>query len=507
MEHLHPPFKHPAGGVHDHELCEHVHPVHWRNPQPRDPYPLVVIGGGPAGLVAARKAARNGIKVALIERDLLGGNSLNFSSLPSKALIRTSRLYADMRNAVHYGVYPPAHIEVDFALVMERLRRIRARISRIDSAPRLSAEGIDVFLGAAAFTGGHTLEVDGTRLRFRKALIATGSRSMLPPILGLSEAGYHTNETIFDLTALPENLLIIGGGPVGCELAQALARLGSRVIIVHKHPLFLPKEERDAAQMVADALARDGVEIHLNTNAMKVWVENGKKCVQTWNDGNIATIRVDEILTGIGRVPTVSGLGLDAAGIDYSAQNGIRVDDFLRTSQRHIYAAGDVCMEHQFVDTATASARIAVQNALFLGRQRISELTIPWCTYTDPEIAHVGLYVRQARARGIPVITYTVPMHEVDRAITDGEENGFVKLHIHDGTDKILGATVVARHAGEMINGITLAIVAGIGLKTVARVIHTYPTQADAIHMAAHAHQGAGVSPWLAWLMRIWLHR
>lgn len=507
MDHLHPPFKHPAGGAHDHELCEHTHPAHWRNPQPRDCYPLVVIGGGPAGIAAARQAAHNGIKVALVERDLLGGNSLNFSSLPSKALIRTSRLYADMRNALHYGACQPAPIEVDFALVMERLRRIRARISRLDSAQRLSDEGIDVFLGAGAFTSSHTLDVQGSQLRFRKALIATGSRSMLPPIAGLAEAGYHTNETVFDLTALPKNLLIIGGGPVGCELAQALARLGSRTIIVHKHPLFLPKEERDAAQMVADALARDGVEIHLNTHATKVWVEDGKKCVQTWNDGNVATIRVDEILTGIGRVPAVSGLGLDAAGIGYDVQSGIHVDDFLRTSQRHIYAAGDACLEQQFVASAVASARLAVDNALFFGRRRMSALTIPWCTYTDPEIAHVGLYARQARERGIPIITYTVPMHDVDRAITDGEEDGFVKLHVRDGSDQILGATVVARHAGEMINGITLAMVAGIGLKTVARVIHTYPTQADAIHMAARAHRGSGIHPWLARLLRPWLNR
>ena len=242
MEQIHLPFKHPAGGVHDRELCAHVHPAGWRNPQPHDPYPLVVIGGGPAGLAAARKAARNGIRVALVERDLLGGNSLNFSSLPSKALIRTARLYADMRDAVHYGACAPEHIEVNFALVMERLRRIRARISRVDSAERLSAEGIDVFLGTAAFTGSHTLEVDGTRLRFRKALIATGSRSMLPAIPGLAEAGFHTNETVFDLTALPHNLLIIGGGPVGCELAQALARLGAHVIIAHNQPLFYPKK-------------------------------------------------------------------------------------------------------------------------------------------------------------------------------------------------------------------------------------------------------------------------
>jgi len=500
-------FKHPAGGAYDRELIDNVRPPGWRNPRPRDPYHLLVIGAGPAGLAAARGAAALGATVALVERDLLGGGCLNYGCIPSKPLIRTARVYADMRNADKYGACVPGDIQVDFAMVMERMRRIRARLSRVDSAQRLVESGIDVFFGGGRFVSGNAVDVDGTRMRFKKALVATGSRAMLPTIPGLAEAGYLTNETVFDLTTLPASLLVIGGGPIGCEMAQALARFGSRVAIAHGAPLFLPKEERDAAQMVSDALARDGVEVHLNTKAVQVKVEFGKKHVETINDGNSATIAVDHILTGIGRAPAVGGLELQAAGIGYDDQTGIHVDDFLRTSNPRVYAAGDVCLEHQFVDTAVASAHIVVRNALLPGRKRMSALTIPWCTYTDPEVAHVGLYVKQARERGIPVKTYTVPMHDVDRAIADGEEDGFAKIHVRDGTDTILGATVVARHAGEMINGITLAMVAGIGLSTVARVIHTYPTQADAIKMAAEAYTSSSASSFGQWLARRWINR
>jgi pyruvate/2-oxoglutarate dehydrogenase complex dihydrolipoamide dehydrogenase (E3) component len=500
-------FNRPAGGAHDRELLDNVRPAGWRNPRPRDPYHLLVIGAGPAGLAAARGAAALSANVALVERDLLGGDCLNYGCIPSKPLIRTARVYADMRNAANYGACVPGDIHIDFAMVMERMRRIRARVSRLDSAKRLAESGIDVFFGAARFVSGDAVDVEGTRLRFKKAVVATGSRAMLPTIPGLAEAGYLTNETFFDVTALPASLLVIGGGPIGCEMAQALARFGSRVVIAHSEPLFLPKEERDAAQMVSDSLARDGVEIHLNTRAVHVKVEGGKKHVETINDGNVETIAVDHILTGIGRAPAVGGLDLEAGDIGYDAETGIHVDDFLRTSNRRVYAAGDVCLEHQFVDTAAASARIVVHNALLLGRKRMSALTIPWCTYTDPEVAHVGLYVRQARERGIPVKTYTVPMHEVARAIADGEEDGFAKIHVRDRTDTILGATVVARHAGEMINGMSLAMVAGIGLSTVARVIHTYPTQADAIKMAAEAYTRSSASSLAGWLARRWINR
>lgn len=492
---------------HERELSANVCPPGWQNPTPRGPYHLLVIGAGPGGLVAARAAAALGAKVALIEGHRLGGASLNYGCVPSKAIIRTSRLYAEMRTAANFGAEPPTDIRVDFAATMERVRRIRARISRVDSASRLTAQGIDLYFGTARFVGADAVEVGGTRLRFKKALIATGSRSILPLIPGLAEAGFLTNETVFDLTVLPRSLLVIGGGPLGCELAQAFCRLGTRTIIAHNEPLFLPKEERDAAQMVSDALARDGVEIHLNTTAVNVRMEDGRKCVELVNDGNVTTTVVDEILAGIGRMPAVQGLDLEAAGVAYDAQAGIHVDDFLRTSNPRIYAAGDVCLEHKFTDTADASARIVVQNALFLGRKRMSALTVPWCTYTDPEIAHVGIYVRQARERNIPVKTFTVPMHDVDRAIADGEENGFAKIHVREGTDTILGATIVARHAGEMINAISLAMVAGIGLRTLASVIHAYPTQAEAIKDAADAYTRTPLSALRGWLLRKWLNR
>ncbi len=470
---------------------ENARPVPWRNPKPAGRYNLVVIGGGPAGLVAARVAASMGAKVALVERGLLGGGCVNVGCIPSKAIIRTSRLYAEMRNAEHYGAQVPAEIRVDFPAVMQRMRRITARVSRFDSAQRLSSTGVDVFLGEAHFTASDTLSVDGTKLSFRKALVATGARPDTPSIPGLAEAGYLTNENVFDLTELPRRLLVIGGGPLGCELAQTFCRFGARTSIAQSLPLFLPKEERDAAQLLSDAFARDGIDVRLNTEAVKVRMEGGQKVVDLISDDYQSTVTVDAILTGTGRLPNVERLDVDAAGIDCDAATGIRIDDFLRTSNPRIYAAGDACLEHKFTHTADASARIAVHNALALGHRRLSALTIPWCTYTDPEIAHVGLYVREARDRDIPVRTFTIPMHDVHRAIADGEETGFVKIHVKERTDRILGATIVARHAGEMINEITLAIVARIGLKTLARVIHAYPTQAEAIKKAADAYVGS----------------
>ncbi|MDO9118212.1 MAG: mercuric reductase [Nitrospira sp.] len=487
------------------ERLAQVRPDGWRNPQPADRYSLVVIGAGTAGLVAAHAAAALGAKVALIERHLFGGDCLNVGCVPSKALIRTSRLYAEMRNAEQYGAQTPADIRVEFLAVMERMRWIRARISRTDSVQRLLAAGVDVFFGQARFTDTDALTVEGARLRFKKALIATGARPDTPVIPGLVEAGFLTNENIFDLTELPRRLLVIGGGPLGCELAQAFCRFGAQTIIAQKRPLFLPKEERDAAQILSDAFSRDGIDVRLNTKAVNVRVEQGQKLVDLESDDYKSTVAVDAILTGTGRVPNVEGLNLEAAGVEYDNLAGIRVDDFLQTSNRRIYAAGDVCLEHKFTHTADASARIVVRNALFLGRQRLSSLTIPWCTYTDPEIAHVGLYVREARERDIPVKTFTIPMHDVDRAIADDEEAGFVKIHVKEGTDRILGATVVARHAGEMINELTLAMVAGVGLGTLARVIHAYPTQAEAIKKAADAYNRTRLTPTIHSLLRRWL--
>ncbi len=490
--------------IYEHERMKNVRPSGWQNPKPASRYDLAVVGGGPAGQVAASVAAAMGATVALVERALLGGCSLNVGCIPSKAIIRTSRVYAEMRNAEHYGAQPLGDIYVDFSRAMQRMRHIRARISRVESLQRLSAAGVDVFLGEAHFTGSDTLSVDGTKLRFRKAVIATGARPDTPGIPGLVEAGYLTNENVFDLTELPRRLLVIGGGPLGCELAQAFSRFGARTVIVQGMPLFLPKEERDAAQLLSDVFAREGIEVRLNTEAVRVRREGGQKLVDLISADYQSTVAVDAILTGTGRIPNVERLDLNAANVDCDAAIGIRVDDRLRTSNPRIFAVGDACLDHKFTHTADASARIAVHNALAHGRRRLSTLAIPWCTYTDPEIAHVGLYVREARDRNIPVRTFTVPMHDVHRAITDGEEVGFVKIHVREGTDRILGATIVARHAGEMINEITLAMVARIGLRTLAKVIHTYPTQAVAIKRAADAYVASPGTSTIKSMLRRW---
>ena len=491
--------------VYERDRLANLHPAEWRNPTPADCYQLLIVGAGPAGLAAAETAAELGAKVALIECHLMGGDCLNTGCVPSKSIIRTSRLYAEMRDANRYGAQIPGDIRVDFAAVMERMRRIRAHLSGGDSVRKLIAIGVDVFFGEVRFAGSDSLTVNGETLRFRKALVATGARPDVPLIPGLAEAGYLTNENVFDLTELPRRLLVIGGGPLGCELAQAFCRFGVQTTIVQDMPLFLCKEERDAAQILSDAFARDGIEVRLNTNAVGVRVENGQKLVDLVSDDYSNTIAVDAILTGIGHLPNVQGLNLEAAGVDYDAACGIRIDDFLRTSNPQIYAAGDVCLEHTYTHTAEASARIVVQNALFRGSERLSALIVPWCTFTDPEIAHVGLCVREAIRQYIPVKTFTVPMHENTRALTDSENGGFVKIHVREGTDQILGATIVARHAGDMINEITLAMVAGIGLRTLARVIHAYPTQAEAIRQAADAYSRTRLTPRIRARLRHWL--
>ncbi|TJX79720.1 MAG: mercuric reductase, partial [Mesorhizobium sp.] len=366
-----------------------------------------------------------------------------------------------------------------------------------------------LYFGAARFAGPDTVTVEESTLHFKKALIATGAHPAFPAIPGLVEAGYLSNETMFDLTQCPPRLLVIGGGPLGCETAQAFCMLGAKVILAQSDPMFLPGEERDAAQILSDALAREGVEVRLNTEVVAVRSEGATKFADLMRDGDTTTISVDEIITGVGRSPNVDGLGLEEADVAYDA-DGIKVDDYLRTSNPHIYAAGDVCLEYKFTHTAEATARIVVRNALFRGRERLSDLVVPWCTYTDPEIAHVGLYPLEARRNGIPVKTYTILMHDVARAVMDGEEEGFVKIHVREGSDRILGATVVASHAGEMINAVTLAIRSGMGLHALADVIHPFPTQAQGIKMAGDAYRRTRLTSlrrrlaahWLAWSRR-----
>jgi pyruvate/2-oxoglutarate dehydrogenase complex dihydrolipoamide dehydrogenase (E3) component len=485
------------------ELLANVHPADRVNPEPASRYNLVVIGAGTAGLVSAMGAAGLGARVAIVEKALLGGECLNNGCVPSKALIRSARTYADIARAERYGITLPCDPAPDFPVVMERMRRVRARISHHDSVKRLSEAGVDVFLGTAAFTGPDSIAVGEARLRFAKAIVATGSRPRSLPVEGLAEAGFLTNETVFSLTERPERLAVIGGGPLGCELAQAFARLGSRVTIIDRAGHLLVREDDDAAAILQRRLVEEGIRLTLNSRIERVEKRGTGKVITVRHDDLGEEIAVDAILLGAGRAPDVHNLDLDKADICYDDHKGISVDDHLRTTNHHVYAAGDCCLKYKFTHTADASARIAVQNALFPGHKKLSALTIPWCTYTDPEIAHTGMYAHQAKSEGIEVDTYKVPLDEVDRAIVDGEEHGFVTILTKKGSDTILGATIVAAHAGEMIGELTLAITAGVGLKTLATTIHCYPTQTEAIKHAADAYSRTRLTP----AVKRWLSR
>ena len=491
--------------AHNQTLIGNVHPADWTNPTPADRYHVVVVGAGTAGLIAASFAAGAGARVALVERHLMGGDCLNVGCVPSKSIIRSSRVFAELRDAAALGWRVPAGAVADFEAVMARMRRIRARISPSDSAARYRDDkGVDVFLGSARFTSETTLDVDGATLRFKKALIATGARPAQLPIPGLAEAGYLTNETVFNLTARPHRLAVIGGGPIGSELAQAFCRLGSEVTLLEMSDHILVREDPDAAAIVQTALRRDGVRVVVRCGVERVERHGAEKVIHFTCDG-AQSVAVDEILVGAGRAPNTE-LGLDAAGVNHDRQ-GVTVDDTLQTSNPRIYAAGDVCMAWKFTHAAEDAARIAVQNALFPGRRRLSALTMPWCTYTDPEVAHVGLYEHQAAAQGVSVATYTHHWRDVDRAIIDddGDGDGFVRVHTRAGTDEILGATIVARHAGEMISEVTLAMVARLGLGTLANVIHPYPTQADALRRVAFQYSVTRVTPLVKRLLGVWL--
>ncbi|MFM2433078.1 MAG: hypothetical protein RLZZ511_4292 [Cyanobacteriota bacterium] len=473
------------------KLIQHVHPPDWANPTPQAEYDLVVIGAGTAGLVIAAGSAGLGIglKIALIEREYMGGDCLNVGCIPSKCLIRSARAAYEVSHSAHLGVIAQA-MSVDFKLVMERMRQVRSGISHHDSAQRFQDLGIDVFFGDAQFADRHSITVNGQTLKFKKAAIAAGARAVRPNIPGLEAAGYLTNETVFSLTERPQRLAVIGGGPIGCELAQSFHRLGSEVTLIHKNSHLLDKEDPDAAAIVQQQFQDEHLKFYLSADLQSVEVTPTGKTLTLKTPQGSQTITVDEILIGAGRQPNVETLNLDAIGIDYDRRKGVIVNDYLQTSQPHIYAAGDCCMDWKFTHAADFAARIVIKNALFapfgLGKSKLRDLIMPWVTYTSPEIAHVGLYEHQANQ---PTTTITIPMHTVDRALTDGETQGFVKVLLRQGSDEILGATIVANHAGEMISEITTAMVGKMGLGKLASVIHPYPTQADAIRKAADAYR------------------
>lgn len=487
------------------QLLLQVHPGNWVNPQPSGRYNLVVIGAGTAGLVTAAGAAGLGAKVALIERELMGGDCLNVGCVPSKALLRASRCVAEMRRGPEFGVNLATPPQVDFATLMARMRRLRAGLSIHDSAARFTSLGVDVYLGDGRFASPDTIQVGDRTLNFRRAVIATGARATRPSIPGLEDVGYLTNETVFNLTELPRRLAVIGAGPIGCELAQGFARLGSQVWLIDKYEQILPKEDPEAARIVAAAFREDGVRLVSLAAVENVFRNGPDRVLQCRVADHAEEIRVDAILVGVGRTPNVEGLNLEAVGVAYDLRKGIQVDDALRTTNPRIYAAGDICSQHKFTHAADFQARIVIQNALFYGRGRASALTIPRCTYTSPEIAAVGLNEHSARERGIAINTFMQPLEKVDRAILDGEQEGFVKVHVRQGSDQILGATIVAAHAGDLISEISVAMAGKVGLRRLASVIHPYPTQADAIRKLGDAYNRTRLTPFVKKLFERWL--
>ncbi len=481
------------------DFLDRVHPAGWRNPVPRASYDLVVIGAGPAGLAAARTARELGLGVALIERHWLGGNSLNVGSIPSKSMIRSGRVNEALHTGAplgptsgpQSGPQSEGAIVADGAEVMGRVRAIRTRIAGYCSVDRLRAEGIDIFFGDAGFASGKVIHVGSAPLSFGKAIIATGTRPSSSGIPGLQEAGVLTSATFFNVKTLPKRLGVIGGGPLGCEMAQAFAHLGTQVTILQDMPKFLPDEERDAAEIVARSLERSGIDTLLNTSVVAVRTVGADKWIDAVSNGSRYSIAVDEILMSVGRVANTGELRLARAGVKCAEDGAVEVDDYLRTSNLDVYAAGDVCMERMFANVAQASGRMAVLNAFAAGNHGVSRMIIPWCTFCDPEVAQIGMQIGDARRQCIPVKTFTIMMQDVDRAITDGRDDGFVKIHVRDGTDEIIGAAIVATRASEMINEVAVIMNAKIGMLKLAEILHSYPSQSDAIRMAAVAYRAS----------------
>jgi pyruvate/2-oxoglutarate dehydrogenase complex dihydrolipoamide dehydrogenase (E3) component len=485
------------------ELVSRVHPPIWNNPQPAPKYDLVVLGGGTAGLVSAMGAVGLGARVALVERHLLGGDCLNTGCVPSKAVIRSARAVGELKRASALGV-STVGVSIDFGAVMRRMRQRRAAIAVHDSAERLRAAGVDVFFGTARFEDERTVLVDGHALRFRRAVIATGGRPTAPPIPGLESVPFLTNETIFSLTELPRRLMVIGAGPIGCELAQAFARFGSLVTVFDQAVQVLPREGADAAAIIRRALESDGVRFELGARLERIEGAAGEVRIYFTRNGQAGieggSVPGDAILVAAGRAPNVEDLHLEAAGITATKQ-GIRVNDRLQTSNPRVYASGDVCSDYKFTHAADAMSRIVIQNALFYGRRKVSDLVIPWVTYTDPEVAHVGASEQDVAKIGDRLKTITVQLSEIDRAVVDDETDGFVRVHHEKG--RLRGCTIVAPHAGEMIAEAVYAMTQRGTLSALSSTIHPYPTQAEALRKAGDAYRRESLTP----SVRKWLQR
>jgi pyruvate/2-oxoglutarate dehydrogenase complex dihydrolipoamide dehydrogenase (E3) component len=466
-------------------------------------YNVIVIGAGTAGLVTAAGTAGLGGRVALIERNLMGGDCLNFGCVPSKALISSARLIQQIRDAEKWGLdrLQPQFV---FEKVFERMRARRAKIAPNDSQERFESLGVDVFRGEARFVSLHEIEVNGQKLRAKNFVIATGSRAVIPKIDGIGKVPYFTNETIFDeLKEKPESMIVLGGGPIGCELGQALSRLGVRITIVEYAPQILGPEDLDVGEFMQERFEAEGIAVQHCTEAKRVSVRDGMITLEGNYKPHGATedspvrFTAHALLLAVGRCPMMKALNLEAAGVKYTP-NGVEVNDYMQSSQPHIYAAGDIANRLKFTHTADFTARVVVRNILmpfqFL-RQKVDCAIVPWCTYTDPEVAHVGLGEKEAKQKNIDYDLFVVPLEDVDRAVVESEDAGFAKILTAKGSDKILGATIVAPHAGDLLHEFVLAMNAKVGLGKIASMIHAYPTFAELARKAGDKYNKTRLSP------------
>ena len=472
------------------------------NTRTKEIYNVIVIGAGTAGLVAAAGTAALGGRVALVERNLMGGDCLNFGCVPSKALISSARLIQRIRESEKWGLdrQQPQFV---FEKVFKRMRARRAKISPNDSQERFESLGVNVFRGEARFVSPHEVEVNGQKLRAKNFVIATGSRPAIPKIEGINDVPYFTNETVFDqLNEKPESMIVLGGGPIGCELAQTFRRLGVQLTIVQRGDQLLPREDRDVAEFLERHLINEGVRIIKHADARSVATSDaGKVAVQLLDrqSDRLAerTFFADALLVAIGRNPNLQSLDLKSAGVDVN-EAGLCVNDYLQTSQRHIYGVGDVIGPFLFTHMADAQARVVVRNILvpfqFL-RQKMDYSVVPWCTYVDPEIAHVGLAEKEAKQKNVDYDLFVVPLEDVDRAVVESEDAGFAKVLTAKGSDKILGATIVAPHAGDLLHEFVVAMKANVGLGKISSIIHAYPTFAELARKAGDKYNKSRLTP------------
>lgn len=474
---------------------------------------IVVIGAGSAGLTSAYLAAAMKARVSLVEKDKMGGDCLHRGCIPSKAFIRSARFMAETRQAKSLG-FTAVSVEFEFADVMERVQRVIDSVEPHDSVARYTQLGVDCIQGKARMTSPYTVEVNGRIITTRSIIIATGSQPLVPSIPGLEAVNYLTSDTVWNLRQLPQRLLVLGAGPTGCELAQCFARFGAHVTIVDLAPQILPREDREAAEWVAQQLCAEGVDLRLGYQAKGIHQENQRQWLICQREGQEISLEFDALLVAVGRRPTVLNLGLESLEIPVTQNGTIEVNDYLQTPYPNIYACGDVAGPYQFTHMASHQAWYATVNALLGGwkRFKVDYSIIPWAIFTDPEVARVGLNEREAKTRGTSFEITTFNLSELDRAIADEAAQGVIKVLTVPGKDKILGVTITGKHAGDLIIEFIAAMHHGFGLSKILSTLHIYPTWAEANKYAAGAWRQAhlpgkllsGLACYHAWRRRAW---